>query len=108
MNNKTLIELGMAEHGFRLNTIGLMNEIANSGLVHNAGVLKVPLNILMRYLNSIAERASQLNDPILNKIMVDMALYESADPFSKEYDKELIKEVYSIAQDYRAKNINNQ
>jgi len=92
-----------AEHGFKLNTVGLLKEIAESGLDIKQGILKIPLNILMRYLDSVATRASQLNDPILNKIMCDMALYEVSDPNSKEYDRDVVDEVYESAKKQRKK-----
>jgi hypothetical protein len=63
------------------------------------GVLFVPANVFRLYLAQIAERASQLNDPKLNAIMVQMSLYEVADPQSPEYDAkvaaDLIEKKYS-------------
>ncbi len=89
------------EHGFKIDTVGLLTEIADSGLAKNMGILKIPLNTLMRYLRSVATRASQLNDPILNKIMCDMALYEIASPSSKDYDPKIIAQVYELAKEQR-------
>ena len=57
----------------------------------------------MRYLDSVATRASELNDPILNKLMCDMALYEVANPSSKEYNQEILDEVYQKAREQRIK-----
>jgi len=91
------------EHGFKCHTPGLIKEITESGLRQDSGVLKIPINIFMRYLQSIATRASEINDPILNKIMCDMALYEVADPYSKDYDQKIVDEVYKKAAKQRLK-----
>lgn len=97
---KSLTQIG-GEHGFKIQTVTLLHEIADAGLDRGMGVLKVPLNVLVRYLDSVATRASQLNDPILNKLMCDMALYEVADPSSKEYNQEVLDEVYQKAKQQR-------
>jgi hypothetical protein len=97
MKNSTKLIGG--EHGFKVNTPGLIKEITDNGLRENSGVLKIPINIFMKYLDSVATRASQLNDPILNKLMCDMALYEVANPESKEYDSKVIEEVYQKAEE---------
>ena len=89
------------EHGFKIHTTSLLKEIVECALRENQGVLKVPLNTLLRYLGSVATRASQINDPILNKIMCDMTLYEVADLSSPEYDAKVISEVYRKAKEQR-------
>ena len=96
LNKKHLTQLG-GIHGFKINTVGLLKEIADAGLDRKMGVLKVPLNVLLKYLKSVAERSAQLNDPILNKIMCDMALYEVANPESKDFDPEILKIVKNAA-----------
>ena len=87
-------------HGFKVHTSGLLTEIADAGLYRGMGVLYHPMNIFRRYLISIAERASELNDPILNKIMADMTLYEAVDPKSKDYDDKVIKKINKEYIDY--------
>jgi hypothetical protein len=62
--------------GFRVDTPALLHEIANSGLGRNNGVLKVPLNVFIRLLERVAERAIQLDDPELNICMLSLNLYE--------------------------------
>jgi hypothetical protein len=89
------------EHGFKIDAVALLTEIADCALYPKMGVLKVPLNILLRYVDSIATRASELNDPILNKIMCDMALYEVANPSSKDYDASVLEQVYKAAKEQR-------
>lgn len=55
----------------------------------------VPANTLRLYLIQIAQRAAELNDPKLNAIMCQMALYSVADPYSPEFDKEITRKVIS-------------
>lgn len=62
--------------GFRVDTMGLLTEIADAGLDRRMGVLKIPLNIFKNILGEVAERATQLNDPKLNILMLKLALYE--------------------------------
>ena len=62
--------------GFRVDTMGLLTEIADSGLDRRMGVLKIPLNVFKNILGEVAERAIQLNDPQLNILMLKLALYE--------------------------------
>lgn len=61
---------------FRIDSVQLLTEIADAGLSRNMGVLKVPLNIFRDYLGQVAQRASELDDPKLNIIMLKMGLYE--------------------------------
>lgn len=79
---------------FRCNTPALLKEIVENALRPNQGILKRPLQIFVQYLEQIAERSLQLNDPVLNKLMCDLALYEEADQYSKAYNAAMVKQVY--------------
>ena len=68
----------------------LLGEVLNND---QCAPLKVPINILARLLLQVAKRASQLNDTELNKLMCRLTLYEIADPESKGYDKEKLKQL---------------
>ena len=59
--------------GFRVNTPQLLDEISKN---NGVAILKVPLNVLQRWLLKLAERAIELDDPELNIIMLSMALYD--------------------------------
>lgn len=61
---------------FRVDTVGLLQEICDCGLDRNMGVLKVPLNIFRSLLWQVANRAGELNDPELNILMLRLGLYE--------------------------------
>lgn len=90
-------------HGFKIHVPELLEEILNNGLRPSVlGALRIPLIIFLRYLDSIAKRATELNDPILNRIMVETALYSVGDPHSEYYDAEKIKEVINKAKEFQA------
>ena len=65
-------------------------------------IMRIPLNILYSLLRRIAERATQINDRELNKLMIRLALYSISNYHDKEdynmdkaidyvYDKDLKK-----------------
>jgi len=61
---------------FRVHTLNLLNEIADHAIPRKTGVLKVPLNQFKNLLALVAQRATQLNDPELNILMLRLTLYE--------------------------------
>lgn len=61
---------------FRVDTLGLLTEIADAGLDRRMGVLKIPINIFKDLLADVAQRASEINDPKLNILMLRLTLYE--------------------------------
>ena len=61
---------------FRVHTPNLLNEIADCAVGKDAGVLFVPLNQFRILLGLVAQRALELDDPKLNKLMVALTLYE--------------------------------
>lgn len=92
---------------FRVNTCELLDEIVQCSLPQNSGVLKVPLNVFKNLLAQLAERATQLNDPIMNKIMFDLTLYELPEPTTKEYGK-MMQRVYAAAKKQAKKEKNGR
>jgi len=70
-------------------------EVANNNS-EMAG-LKIGFQLMQNLLGQVAQRASELNDPQLNAMMCKMALYEIADPYSKEYDPERVKKILKQA-----------
>jgi hypothetical protein len=82
---------------WKVNTPGLLSEIMNNS---GASVLRIPLHIFADLLMQVAKRASEINDPKLNILMLRLALYEAGDPNSSEYNPrvltELEKEVYGV------------
>lgn len=84
---------------FRVDTPQLLKEIADAGLVQNAGVLFIPLNVLKSFLSQVADRCSEINDPILNRLMFDMNLYELPSPTTKEYN-DIMNILYKKEKEY--------
>lgn len=60
---------------FRCHVPNLLQEIGLLRL-EGIGILKVPLNIFQGYLVKVAQRAIELDDPELNILMLEMAMYE--------------------------------
>lgn len=89
----------MEDLHFRINAPQLLKEIAEAGLVDNAGVLFIPLNVFRNSLALIGQRCAEINDPILNKICFDMNLFELPSPSTKEYGK-IMEQVYLEEREY--------
>ena len=66
------------------------------------GILQQPLHILSGILGEVAQRAIELNDPILHSLMIRLALYECADPASEEYDPDAIEAYLKAADELAA------
>lgn len=76
---------------WRINLPSLLQEIIECWWPWTS-IMRVPFNILRSILNDIALRASELNDKELNKLMMRLALYEVADPYSDKYDADFVQE----------------
>lgn len=75
---------------WRVNTPGFLKEVFDN-YPGNGGIFIVPANVFRLLLLEVAERASQLNDPIMNALMCRLALYGCADPYDTEnYDHDLM------------------
>ena len=72
----------------KINTPSLIDEIAKNP---ECSILRIPLISLKNILGQVASRASELNDVELNKLMMRLALYEIADPYSNEYDSDFVR-----------------
>jgi hypothetical protein len=68
---------------WKVHTPNLLTEVLQNP---GTSMLRVPMNILGKLLGAVADRAIQLNDPELNKLMVRLTLYAQADPESKLYN----------------------
>ena len=84
----------MARLNWTIHTPGLLTELFSIPL---PGILGKPISIFAATLAKVAERASELNDPILNELMCRLTLYECADPYSAEYDPKRLAKVRALA-----------
>jgi len=100
-NEKIIIPF---KHGFKIHVPNFLDEWFNNGTENRCkGALHVPFNIFNKYLVSIVERCIEINDPVLNRYMVEMALYSVGDPESKDYDQNAIDETIRIGREYEEK-----
>jgi hypothetical protein len=74
---------------WKVHTPNLLQEVLNN---NSTGILLRPLQLMGHLLAAVATRAAELNDRELNRLMLQLTLYEKADPSSKEYDPAVMKE----------------
>ena len=88
-------------HPFRVHVPNLLSEtFINAVRPKDLAALRIPLNEFTKYLRTLTARCAELNDPILNKIMIDMTLYEQSDLSSKEFDQEMVDQVNKDYENY--------
>ena len=102
---KNTIDFRPYIHAFRVHVPNLLSEtFINAVRPKDLAALQIPLNEFTKYLRTLTSRCSELNDPVLNKIMIDMTLYEQSDLSSKEYSQEMVDQVNKDYNEYK-KNI---
>lgn len=75
---------------WKVNTGNLFREIlSNPG----AEELTSSLRILSSKLAEIGERAVVLDDPVLNQLMIELAIYSVGDQESEDYDRKVVEKV---------------
>lgn len=74
---------------WKVNTPAFFQEILTCN--PHMGILQIPVKIFLSLLASVADRANKINDSELHSLMARLALYESCDPYSKEYDGEVMR-----------------
>jgi|SRR5690554_471567 len=81
-------------HTFKIHVPNLLNEtFINAVRPKDLAALQIPLNEFTKYIRTLTARCAEINDPVLNKIMIDMTLYEESDLSSKEFNKEMVDQV---------------
>jgi len=84
---------------WKVHAPNLLKEIGNNS--PSNGVLSWPLMILLRLLADIAQRAVELEDPVLDSLMCRLTLYSASDPESEDYNHELVELCHKRAESYR-------
>jgi hypothetical protein len=84
---------------FTLHTADILNEVLENT---TTAPLYRPLQLLANLLGQVAQRASELHDEKLDKLMIQLTLYAVADPKSKEYDPEVVRK-YIYPESFDAK-----
>jgi len=75
-------------HHLKVNIRGIFEEILNNN--EHTWVMKIPLLSILHILAQVGERASELNDPLLNSYMLKLGVYDVADPKNENYDKDFV------------------
>lgn len=73
---------------WRCNTAAMLKEIINNN--KDLGILKIPFKIFGDMLYELGEISARINDPELNSMMCRLAIYDQSDPYSPNYDPELV------------------
>ena len=68
----------------------LFSEVLNNA---SCSILYRPLQITLSILGEVAERAAELDDPIMNALMCRLTLYSVSDPDHEDYDAAVVSEV---------------
>ena len=71
------------EAHWKIQTANLLDEMLNSN--DKMAIFNQPVHILGVLLGLVADRAGQLNDKELNKLMLRLGLYDEANPSSKNF-----------------------
>lgn len=75
---------------WRVHTPNLLGEIINSN--PSCSALYRPLQIFAHLLGAVADRATELNDEELNRLMLRLTLYSASDPTSEDYNPKVVRE----------------
>ncbi|MCJ7425005.1 hypothetical protein MUP01_12175 [Candidatus Bathyarchaeota archaeon] len=78
--------------GWKVHTPGLLKEIVEANPTI-AGPMRMSILIFRDLLHQVAVRASQLNDPKLNALMIRLTLYAIANPDEADYDPVKVAEI---------------
>lgn len=79
--------------GFKIHTKLLIEEILESNPELKLNHIIFSFKMFYEKLREVAVRCSQLNDPILNKLMCDLTLYSISDPTNSDYDSDVLNQI---------------
>lgn len=79
---------------WRVHTPNMLKEsLGNPGM----SAMNIPFQVFGDLLYQVAERAAEINDPVMNALMMRLTLYEAADPEKPGFDKKLFEETLEKA-----------
>ena len=61
-------------------------------------IMQIPLGTFGVLLAQVAQRARELNDPVLTSLMCRLTLYTIADPNSADYDEKRLGDILAKAE----------
>ena len=76
---------------WKVNTPGLLKEIVQYS--KEGAALRIPIQVFGDILFEVGQRAAELNDDQMNALMCRLAIYEIADPYNPNQDKELTAKI---------------
>lgn len=76
---------------WKVHTTELFKEILSNH--PGCSQLRIPFKILSNLLAQVAQRATELHDPQLDKLMIRLTLYSIADPKSPDFDSEAVSRI---------------
>ena len=76
--------------GWKVNTHGIFKEILDQD---GMWMLSKPINIILDLLRQTAQRATELNDPQLNKLMIRLSLYDISNPKDPKFNPDLVRQI---------------
>jgi len=79
---------------WKVATHSLFKEIIQTSKEGEA--VRIPLNIMLDLLRQVAQRATELNDPKLNALMLRLALYDISNPDDPKYNPKLVEKYLKI------------
>lgn len=95
-------------HHFCIHVPNFLKEVYDNAVrPEDKQALNIPMSIFAKYLNSIADRCSQINDPILNRLMVETTLYAVSDPENEAYDLKVVMDIINKAKEYEKEQYGN-
>jgi len=80
---------------WKVHTVELFKDIAANP---ECSMHRIPLNILQNLLAQVAQRATELHDPILDRLMIRLTLYSVANPNEADYDAEIVVQILEKAE----------
>ena len=79
--------------GWKVCTAGLMKEILTNVDKRSQSALRDPILIFTNLLIQVGQRAAELNDPEMNKLMLRLCIYSVADPNDPDYNPVLVSKI---------------
>lgn len=87
---------------FRIHVPNFFGDTLANIIPKNAGsVVGIPLQIFQKWLIAIVERSAEINDPVLDKLMVEGTCYEIADQDKPTFDRAAVSAVYERFDAYK-------
>mgnify|MGYP003677745285 CR=1 FL=1 len=76
-----------------VHTVRLLDEIQNNATrPKDMAALQIPFDYFRSLLHEVAQRCTEINDPVLDILMIKMTMYSVANPDMPDFDQEVVKQ----------------